>query len=86
MCAQVHVSERQRGLLKRYIAAGTYQNRVYPVKYRVYSESSGAALGLIVLPIAHVSADQSSALRICVGLSRVNRDLQLLNPPYLDWT
>ena len=31
---KVQVSERQKGQLKRYIAAGTYQNRAYPVKYR----------------------------------------------------
>ena len=30
----MHMSERQKGLLKRYIAAATYKNRVYPVKYR----------------------------------------------------
>ena len=31
---EVDMSDRQKGPLKRYIVAGTYQNRVYPVKYR----------------------------------------------------
>ena len=61
--AKQQLSERQNGLLKRYIAAGTYQNRVYPVKYRVYSESSGAALGLIILPIAHMNKAEMGAFQ-----------------------